>query len=399
MRYASITERLADLGGEKWLLYSLARQMAQDGRDIIEMTIGEPDVPTPPELIAVACEAMAQGRTKYSNGRGEPEALQALSKRYTASAGRPICDDQILCFPGTQTALYAALMAVTEAGDDVLVGDPMYATYAGLIAASGARMVPVPLRPENGFQMTADDIVSKLTPRSRAILLNSPHNPTGAVLSKQRVQDIVDLAQKHDLWILSDEVYDEMLFVGARFTSPLSFPNVADRVVVVSSISKSHAAPGFRSGWSVGSADFTKRLLPLAETMLFGNQPFIADMTAVALSQPSRVAADMRQRFAGRAGRMFARLDGVAGLRVSQPEAGMFVLIDVSKTGLNGEAYAYDLLEKTGVAVMPGSAFGALLDGWVRVALTVEDDAFDRACQRIADHALTCAQASVEVRA
>ena len=108
MRYASITERLADLGGEKWLLYSLARQMAQDGRDIIEMTIGEPDVPTPPELIAVACDSMMHGRTKYSNGRGEPEALQALSKRYTASAGRPICDDQILCFPGTQTALYAA---------------------------------------------------------------------------------------------------------------------------------------------------------------------------------------------------------------------------------------------------------------------------------------------------
>ena len=164
--------------------------------------------------------------------RDRPEALQALSKRYTASAGRPICDDQILCFPGTQTALYAALMAVTEAGDDVLVGDPMYATYAGLIAASGARMVPVQLRPENGFQMTADDIASKLTPRSRAILLNSPHNPTGAVLSQQRVQDIVDLALKHDLWILSDEVYDEMLFDGARFTSPLSFPKVADRVAV-----------------------------------------------------------------------------------------------------------------------------------------------------------------------
>jgi arginine:pyruvate transaminase len=260
-------------------------------------------------------------------------------------------------------------------------------------------MVPVQLRPENGFQMTADDIASKLTPRSRAILLNSPHNPTGAVLSQQRVQDIVDLALKHDLWILSDEVYDEMLFDGARFTSPLSFPKVADRVVVVSSISKSHAAPGFRSGWSVGSAEFTKRLLPLAETMLFGNQPFIADMTAVALSQPSRVAADMRQRFEGRAGRMFTQLDGVGGLRVSQPEAGMFVLIDVSKTGLTGEAYAYDLLEKTGVAVMPGSAFGAALNGWVRVALTVEDSLFDVACGRIADHALVHAQSPVEARA
>ena len=117
------------------------------------------------------------------------------------------------------------------------------------------------------------------------ILLNSPHNPTGAVLSHQRMQEIIDLAEKHDLWILSDEVYDEMLFDGVQFISPLSFPKAEDRVVVVSSISKSHAAPGFRSGWSVGSVEFTKRLLPLAETMLFGNQPFIADMTAKALSE------------------------------------------------------------------------------------------------------------------
>ena len=399
MRYASITDRLADLGGEKWLLYSRARKMVQDGHDIIEMTIGEPDVPTPPELIAVACESMAQGRTKYSNGRGEVGALDALSKRYTASAGRPISNDQILCFPGTQTALYAALMAVTEAGDDVLVGDPMYATYGGLIAGSGARMVPVPLRSESGFQITAEAIARKITPRSRAILLNSPHNPTGAVISKQGMQDVVDLAEKHDLWILSDEVYDEMVFDGAQFVSPLSFPAVADRVVVVSSISKSHAAPGFRSGWSVGSAEFTNRLLPLAETMLFGNQPFIADMTAVALSQPSRVAADMRRRFEGRAGRMFARLDGVAGLRVNQPKAGMFVLIDVSSIGLSGEAYAFELLEKTGVAVMPGSAFGAALENWVRVALTVEDTAFDEACRRIAEHALARVQPPAMVRA
>ena len=399
MRYASITDRLADLGGEKWLLYSRARKMVQDGHDIIEMTIGEPDVPTPPELIAVACESMAQGRTKYSNGRGEVGALDALSKRYTASAGRPISNDQILCFPGTQTALYAALMAVTDAGDDVLVGDPMYATYGGLIAGSGARMVPVPLRSECGFQITAEAIAEKITPRSRAILLNSPHNPTGAVMSKQGMQDVVDLAEKHDLWILSDEVYEEMVFDGAQFVSPLSFPAVAGRVVVVSSISKSHAAPGFRSGWSVGSADFTNRLLPLAETMLFGNQPFIADMTAVALSQPSRVAADMRRRFEGRAGRMFARLDGVAGLRVNQPKAGMFVLIDVSSIGLSGEAYAFELLEKTGVAVMPGSAFGAALENWVRVALTVEDTAFDEACRRIAEHALARVQPPAMVRA
>ena len=188
-----------------------------------------------------------------------------------------------------------------------------------------------------------------------------------------------------------------MLFDGVHFTSPLSFSKGDERVVVVSSISKSHAAPGFRSGWSVGSVEFTKRLLPLAETMLFGNQPFIADMTAFALTKPSKVAADMRRRFETRARIIFAQLNGIAGLKVSQPEAGMFVLIDVSSTGLTGEAYAFDLLLKTGVAVMPGSAFGATLDNWVRVALSVEDSLFDTACKRILDHALVCGQTSLKI--
>ena len=389
MRYAAITERLAEHGGEKWKLYSRARQMAEDGHDIIEMTIGEPDVPTPPELISVASEAMVQGRTKYSNGKGEPELLLALSKRYTKIIGRPISTGQILCFPGTQSALYATLMALTEVGDEVLVGDPMYATYAGLIAASGANMIPVPLLSENGFQITAEHIEKKLTPKSRMILLNTPHNPTGAVLSHQRMQEIIDLAEKHDLWILSDEVYDEMLFDGVQFISPLNFPKAEERVVVVSSISKSHAAPGFRSGWSVGSVEFTKRLLPLAETMLFGNQPFIADMTAKALAKPSKVAAEMRKKYADRAHRIYTCLNGIAGLHINQPRAGMFVLIDVSSTGMSGESFAFDLLEKAGVAVMPGSSFGSELDKWVRVALTVEDDAFDTACQRIAKYSLS----------
>jgi arginine:pyruvate transaminase len=389
MRYAAITDRLAELGGEKWLLYSRARQMVKDGHDIIEMTIGEPDLPTPPELVLVASEAMAQGRTKYSNGKGEPELLLALSRRYNEIIGRTISTDQILSFPGTQTALYATLMALAEVGDEVLVGDPMYATYAGLIAATGANMITVPLLSENGFQITAEDIAKKVTPKSRVILLNTPHNPTGAVLSYQRMQEIITLAEKHDLWIISDEVYNEMLFDGVQFISPLSFPHAEERVVVVSSISKSHAAPGFRSGWSVGSVEFTKRLLPLAETMLFGNQPFIADMTAKALSKPSKVAAKMRKKYADRAHRIYTCLNGIAGLHVNQPKAGMFVLIDVSSTGMSGEAFAFDLLKKAGVAVMPGSSFGSELNKWVRVALTVEDDAFDTACQCIAKYSLS----------
>ena len=399
MRYATITDRLADLGGEKWQLHSLGRQRKAEGHDVIEMTIGEPDVPTPLELIEVASAAMFAGRTSYSNGRGEAVLLNVLATHYSALADRPITDDQILCFPGTQTALYAALMGLTDAGDEVLVGDPMYATYGGLIAASGATLVPVPLRPERNFEMSAGDIAARVTSRTRVILLNSPHNPTGSLLTLNHLQQIAELAIKHDFWIVSDEVYSDMLFEGAGFVSPLNLPEVADRVVTVSSISKSHAAPGFRSGWCIAPAEFTSRLLPLAETMLFGNQPFIADMTAAALSKPSTVAQQMRQRFARRAGGLFERLHGVAGLQVNQPQAGMFALINIASTGMNGDAYALDLLNKTGVAVMPGAAFGAALETWVRVALTIEDTAFDDACERIAAHAEHCVSTRIKISA
>jgi arginine:pyruvate transaminase len=387
MRYADVTDRLAGLGGRKWAVHAKARAMKAAGHPVIELTIGEPDVPTPAILSCAAIAAMQAGRTGYSNGQGEPGLVRALAERYSARRGRVIRPDQVMCFPGTQTTLYAALTGLVQAGDEVLVGDPMYATYEGLIVATGATVVPVPLRPEHGFRIRAEDIAARITPRSRVIFLNSPHNPTGAVLRADEVAAIGALARRHDLWILADEVYEEMVFDGVTFTSPLDDAGLGERVIVASSISKSHAAPGFRSGWLVGPADFTRRLLPLSETMLFGNQPFIADMTMLAVQQPSPVAAGMRSRFQRRAGLIAAALNGVAGLRVHQPEAGMFGLIDVRATGLSGEAFALALLEREGVAVMPGESFGAALAGWVRVALTQEDAVTAEACARIAGFA------------
>lgn len=386
MRFAAITDRLAHLGGAKWDIHSRARQMVAEGREVIQLTIGEPDVPTPGALIDVAASAMRAGRTGYSNGRGEAALLCALSRRYTLRSGRPIGTDQILCLPGTQTSLYAVLTALLQPGDEILVGDPMYATYEGLIASAGAVLVPVPLRPEAGFRMQAEGVADRITPRSRVLFLNSPHNPTGAVLQAQDIAALGDLAIRHNMWIVCDEVYEELVFAGTEFLSPLSDARLADRVVVVSSISKSHAAPGFRSGWCVGSAEFAARVLPLSETLLFGNQPFIADMTAAAVASPSPVAAGMARRFAARADLVRSRLDGVAGLAVSRPEAGMFALIDVRATGLSGQAFALGLLEGAGVAVMPGESFGEGLAGWVRVSLTQPDEVLEIACARIAAH-------------
>jgi arginine:pyruvate transaminase len=178
-----------------------------------------------------------------------------------------------------------------------------------------------------------------------------------------------------------------MVFDGVPFASPLADPALADRVIVASSISKSHAAPGFRSGWCVGPAQFCIRALPLSETMLFGNQPFIADMTALAVSAPSPVAAAMCTRFARRAALIHDALHGAAGLRVHRPEAGMFALVDVRSTGMSGEAFAMGLLTAKGVAVMPGESFGLALAGWIRLSLTVADDRLAEACARILDYA------------
>lgn len=387
MKYASITERLAGLGGAKWEVHARARALKAAGQKVIELTIGEPDVPTPAALKEAVVRSIQADRTGYSNGRGEPQLLAALARRYTDRRGRLIGPDQVMCFPGTQTAIFAALLALTEAGDEVIVGDPMYAAYEGQISATGARTVPVPMRADMGFRLQAADIAAAITPRTRVIFLNTPHNPTGAILRPAEIAAIGRLAQKHDLWILADEVYEDLVFEGSAFTSPLSFPDLADRVVVTASISKSHAAPGFRSGWCVGPAEFIARLLPLSETMLFGNQPFIADMTAEAVSRPSPVAAGMCERFARRSDLIHARLDGVCGLAVHRPEAGMFALIDVRASGMSGRTYALDLLDQARVAVMPGESFGKALAGWVRVALSQPDDVITEACDRIATHA------------
>jgi len=387
MRYASITERLADLGSGKWAVHLRAREMQAQGEAIIELTIGEPDILPDNALIEEADRAMRAGRIRYSNGRGEPTVVSALTQKYQKRRAS-VREQNILCFPGTQTALFAVMLGLVENGDEVLVGDPLYATYEGVIAATGARMVPVPLRPENRFHLQAADIEPAVTPASRVLLLNTPHNPTGAVLTRDEIAAIGEVCERHDLWIVCDEVYEELIFEGG-FASPFDNPDLKERTVVVSSISKSHAAPGFRSGWAVGPEEFCTRLLAVSETMLFGTQPFIADMTAMAVSGDFDTAARMRENYQRRASLVVRQLENHGTLKPLMPEAGMFLLIDVSATGLDGDAFARRLLEEKKVALMPGSSFGAGAGGYVRLSLTVADELLVEAAQRIAEFADT----------
>jgi len=378
---ASITGRLAALGGARWAVHFEGRRRIAAGEDIIELTIGEPDVATPATLIEVASQAMRDGRTRYSTGRGEAALLAAVAAKYSERSGRNISAQQVLSFPGTQAALAICMMALVETGDAVLVPDPYYATYEGVVRGTGADFVPVPTDPKDGFRVTVQQLEAAVTPNAKVLMLNSPHNPTGAVLSAAEIAAIGAVCEKYNLWILSDEVYESLIF-GEPFASPFDLPDLAERTVVASSISKSHAAPGFRAGWAVGPEWFVERALPVSEALLFGNQPFIADMTTHALTTPDETAQLMCRLYQRRAALLQERFQGVSQLQPLMPKAGMFMLVNVAQTGMDGETFARRLLD-FGVSAMPGNAFGNQAKDFIRLSLTVDDAELERAAERI----------------
>jgi arginine:pyruvate transaminase len=384
MKLASITDRLAGLGSEKWDVHIEGRRRAALGEDLIFLSIGEPDALPPQAVMDEADRAMRRGRTRYAHGQGEPALRQALANRYTATTGRAISPDQFIYTSGTQTGLFTAIMTTVELGDEVLMSDPYYATYESVIAAAGGMPKPIPADPDRSFHLTAADLEKSITGKSRVLLLNSPGNPTGAVLSREEIRAIGDVCKVHGLWIVSDEVYAAMTYGNTVFASPFDEADLEDRTIVVSSLSKTHAMPGFRSGWIAASPEYCAKALPFCEAMMFGAQPFLQDAAAFALNTHFAEVDAQMARYESRARALVAGLADARRISARMPEGGMFVMVDVRKTGLSGEAFARKLLAEEGVVTMPGESFGAGGQGHIRVALTVDEAQIAEACRRMA---------------
>ncbi len=382
MKFAPITDRLAGLGAAKWAVHAEGLRRSGLGEEIILLSIGEPDLPPPASVINKAATAMRQGRTRYAHGQGEPEALQAIANHLTKRSGLLVTPEQVLYTAGTQNGLCTALLTLVQVGDEVLVPDPYYATYEGLVAASGATFVSVATLPENNFHVTAQSIENAITSRTKVLLLNTPSNPTGAVLSVSEIDAIGEVCERHDLWIICDEVYADMTY-DAPFCSPFDRPHLRDRTLAVSSISKSHALPGFRAGWVACHQDVIPRLTLVAEAMLFGSQPFLEDALAVALNEQHPEVERLRLAFRERAETLIKSFAGSKVISARMPEGGMFVMLDVRKTKLSGEEFAWQLLNQHNVSVMPGESFGNGGAGHIRIALTVESEILKDACSRI----------------
>jgi arginine:pyruvate transaminase len=346
------------------------------------LSIGEPDLPPPASVLKAATSSMRAGRTRYAHGQGEPETLTAIANHLTRRSGVPVTPEQVLFTAGTQNGLCTALLTLVQVGDEVLVPDPYYATYEGLVAASGATFVPVATLPENNFHVTAQAIENAITSRTKVLLLNTPSNPTGAVLSISEIDAIGEVCERHDLWIICDEVYADMTY-DAPFCSPFDRPHLRHRTLAVSSISKSHALPGFRAGWVAAHPDVTPRLVLVAEAMLFGSQPFIEDALTVALNEKHPEVERLRLAFRERAETLIKSFAESKAISARMPEGGMFIMLDVRRTKLSGEEFAWQLLNQHNVSVMPGESFGNGGAGHIRIALTVESEILKDACDRI----------------
>ncbi|MBS0393273.1 MAG: aminotransferase class I/II-fold pyridoxal phosphate-dependent enzyme [Proteobacteria bacterium] len=381
-RFSDRTRAIATRGAAGWTVSDRAAELAAGGADIIALGVGNVDLPTPAHVVAAAHESLDRGRTHYSAIAGEPALRAAVAQRVRRRCGASVTDGQVVVFPGAQSALFSAIQCLAGPGDEVILLEPVYATYEAVVAAAGATPVPVSLRTEAGFALDLRRIEAAMTPRTRALLLNTPNNPAGYVLSAPDVEALALACARHGLWLVSDEVYGEITF-GAAHASPGAVAAVRDRLVIVDSLSKSHAMTGWRIGWAIGPPDLAHHLATLAQAELFGSPTFIQDAAVAALEGPQEICAAIRALYRERRDTLLAGLATVPGVTPFPSQGGMFLLADVAATGLRGDRFAAELLDATGVAVVPGEAFGASVADCVRIGLTQPVARLQEACARM----------------
>jgi arginine:pyruvate transaminase len=390
MRFSQLVDRISGRGAGAWSIQQEAVLLREAGRDVIFLTIGDPDQATPSPVIEATIDALRRGHTGYAPTIGYPQLRAAIAARMAKRSGQPCIADNVVVAPGAQGGLFCAMQCLAGPGDEVIVPEPIYATYQGVIAASGAAMVTVPLCPDRGFHPDLDAIARAVTPRTRVLWINSPHNPTGAVFTADEIESIARLSRERDLWLLSDEVYEDLAFARPH-VSPWSLPGMAERTIVVSSLSKSHAMPGFRLGWVIGPPALSQHLFRLLLSMTYGSPPFIQQSGLAALSNDLPAVAALREDYRRRAALLSGILANALHCRTLSPEGGMFVLLDIRGTGLAADEFARALLDREQVAVLPCDAFGPSAAGHLRIALTAPDARLAEAGHRIVRFADTLA--------
>ena len=373
-------------GDDGWSVYYRAQALAAAGEPVVMLTVGDHDVKTDARILEAMKASMDAGNLGYAPGMGSDALRDAIAARVTARQRVGATRENVVVTAGGQAGLFAAFTAVLDPGASAVVLDPYYATFAQTVRAAAGRPIVVETPADQGFQPDIGAIERALAPDTRAILINTPNNPTGAVYERGRLEALADLCRRRDLWLISDELYESQVHEGGH-VSPRDLDGMAGRTLVVGSLSKSHAMTGSRLGWLVGPEEAIARIGELLTTTTYGLPGYIQDGGLYALTEGEDIERAIAARYHRRAAAALETLADAPAVRALPPAGGMYLMLDVRATGFSGNDFAHELLEAERIAVMPGESFGHAAAGHVRVALTVPEAALREALGRIVSFA------------
>lgn len=362
------------------------RAAQASGVSVVSLMRGEPDFRTPPHIADAAAAALAAGRTSYPDNRGEARLREAVAVKLARDNGLDYDpDSEILVTTGATFGIHAALTTLLSDGDEVLLPDPIYDAYQSPIVLAGGRSRAVPSTIANGrFEISVAALESAITPRSRLLLLNTPWNPVGTVFRRAELEAIGEFVLRHQLMLISDEIYEAIVYDGHQHISPASLsPELRARTLLVNSLSKTYAMTGWRVGYTAAPADLVRSMFLVLQQSSRGPATFVQDASAAALAGPQEAVAAMRDEYARRRDTVIAALSGIDRIKVLTPEGGFFAMVDARETGVPSNDIRRTLLLEHGVVVAHGSAYGPGGEGTLRVSFATGGDTLARGLERL----------------
>jgi len=384
-----ISERAAQLTPSLTLsIDSKAKAMKAEGLDVCGFGAGEPDSDTPEHIKRAAIEALEAGFTKYTPNAGIPELRQAIADKLAADNGLNYRAGQIVVSNGAKHACYNAILATCQPGDEVIIPAPYWVSYPDMVRLVGAEPVIVPTSERNGWKMRPEDFENAMTPRTKMLIMNSPGNPTGSVYTREELEAIVNVAAEEDIYVLSDEIYEKLVYDDAKHVSIGSLSKEAyDLTITVNGFSKSYAMTGWRLGY-LAAPDAVSRAVDSIQSHTSSNPCSFSQYGALAaLKGDQQPLADMREEFEMRRNYMFDRISKISNVTAIKPQGAFYILVNISQLGLTSQNFADRLLSKANVAVVPGAAFGD--DRTIRFSYATSLDVIKKGLDRFQDFCRT----------
>ncbi len=380
-----LAKRMSRLGTETaFVVLAKAKQLEAQGKKIIHLEIGEPDFDTPQNIIDSAIDALRGGWTHYGPSAGLPELREAVAEEVTRTRGVKVDPTEVVITPGGKPVMFFAMLALIDDGDEVIYPNPGFPIYESVIDFIGAKSVPIRLREENQFRLDVDELVSLVTPKTRMIVINSPQNPTGSVLTEEDLRAIADISIKNDIIVLSDEIYSRIIYDGEH-RSMYSYDGMPERMIILDGYSKTYAMTGWRLGYGVMPAPLAEQVAKLQTNCNSCTASFSQRAGISALTGPQNDVEAMVGEFKKRRDIVVEGLNKIKNVHCLVPDGAFYVFPNVSRARLKSGELADRILEEAGVALLSGTSFGSFGEGFIRISYANSIENINKALERLTD--------------